>query len=112
MKANKLKPHQKSDHIYCLEFNQNASKFVIGYSKGFRIYCSKTLHMIKQRVLKGGVGLIAMMHDSNIIALRGGGRSPVSPANKVLIWDEKNEKFVANLKFKKRVTGIKMTSTK
>lgn len=100
------------DKIFCLRFNQNCSKFIIGHNTGFKIYDANTLELIKERELKGGVGLICMLQDSNIIALRGGGKDPVGPANRVMIWDENQERFVANLKFKKRVTGIKMTSSK
>ena len=46
------------------------------------------------------------LHTTNILFLLGGGRSPLYPPNKVIIWDDALGKEVAELEFRERVRGI------
>lgn len=46
------------------------------------------------------------LHASNILFLLGGGRSPLYPPNKVVLWNDALGKDVAELEFRERVRGI------
>lgn len=58
----------------------------------------------------GGIGLIELLHRTNIIALVGGGDRPKYPTNKVLLWDDKTGKFFAELEFRSPVLGLRMAA--
>jgi hypothetical protein len=49
---------------------------------------------------------VVPMHASNLVFLHGGGRSPLYPPNKVILWDAKREEEVAELEFRERVRGM------
>ena len=55
-----------------------------------------------------GVGKIAMIENSNILAFTGAGINPHCKANEVVVWDEEKGTQVAKLEFSSRVTGIQM----
>lgn len=46
------------------------------------------------------------MHASSLLFLVGGGRAPLYPANKVILWDAAAQREVAELEFKERVRGL------
>ena len=57
--------------------------------------------------LSGGTLAAAVpLHSSNITFLLGGGRSPLYPLNKVIMWNDIFRKEVAELEFRERVRGI------
>jgi hypothetical protein len=45
-------------------------------------------------------------HTSSLLFLLGGGRSPLYPPNKVVIWDDAVGEEVAELEFRERVRGL------
>ena len=57
--------------------------------------------------LPGGTLSTAMpLHTSSILFLVGGGRSPLYPPNKVVLWDDVLGKDVAELEFREKVRGL------
>jgi len=46
------------------------------------------------------------LHSTNIVFLQGGGRSPLYPPNKVIVWNDVLGKEVAELEFRERVRGM------
>lgn len=57
--------------------------------------------------LSGGTLSAAVpLQSSNIIFLLGGGRSPLYPPNKVIVWNDALGKEVAELEFRERVRGL------
>lgn len=61
-----------------------------------------------QRDFGKGVGKMAMIESSNIIAFTGAGIDPHCRANDVVVWDEEKGSEVARLEFATRVTGIQL----
>lgn len=59
---------------------------------------------------EGGIGLIELLDRSNIIALVGGGQKPRFAPNKVMLWDNKASKYVAELEFRSSVLGLRMST--
>ena len=46
------------------------------------------------------------LHTSSMLFLVGGGRSPLYPPNKVVLWDDALGKEVAELEFREKVRGL------
>jgi hypothetical protein len=57
--------------------------------------------------LAGGTLAAAVpLHTSSLLFLLGGGRSPLYPPNKVILWDEVLGAEVAELEFRERIRGL------
>jgi WD repeat-containing protein 45 len=50
--------------------------------------------------------MVQPLHTSSLLFLVGGGRSPLYPPNKVIMWDDALGREVAELEFRERVLGL------
>ena len=100
------------DQMLYVSFNQDSSCFAIGTHRGFKIYSSYPLKNAYERILDGGIGIVEMLYKSNIIALVGGGHSPKYNKNKVIIWDDYQNKIISELKFTTSVLNVKLKRDK
>ncbi len=67
---------------------------------------------ILSKELGGGIGIVEMLYRCNIVAIVGGGSSPMYPSNKVMLWDEQQAKCIAELTFRTDVKGLRLKSDK
>ncbi|XP_048207935.1 WD repeat domain phosphoinositide-interacting protein 4-like [Perognathus longimembris pacificus] len=103
-----------------LRFNQDQSCFCCAMETGVRVYSveplTETGHLGRERV--GSIGLVEMLHCSNLLALVGGGSSPKFSEISVLIWDDAREgrdskdKLVLEFTFTKPVLAVRMRRDK
>lgn len=54
----------------------------------------------------GTLAAVVPMHTSSLLFLLGGGRSPLYPPNKVILWDDAIGSEVAELEFREKVRGL------
>ena len=94
--------------MLCYSFNQDCSCFCIGTEHGFVIYKSSPLNDYYVRELNGGIGLITMFNNSNIVGLVGGGKRPFSSLNKLSIWNDANSKVVLEITVDFKIIDVKV----
>lgn len=93
-----------------MDVNQDQSCFVVGTETGYRIFQADPLEHMHSRTFTGagGIGIVAMLFRSNVLALVGGGRNPRYPPSKVIIWDDKENRAIAELTFRTSVKSVKL----
>ncbi|KAL7712881.1 WD repeat protein [Entamoeba marina] len=96
--------------ILCISFNQDFSCFALGTTKGFCVFGIEQTRLRERfkRNFNGGVGIIELLYKSNLVALVGGGPQPVFPTTKVVIWDDYQNKGIAELEYDNPVKAVRL----
>ncbi|KXN83725.1 WD repeat domain phosphoinositide-interacting protein 3 [Leucoagaricus sp. SymC.cos] len=97
----------KPVHVLDARFDANAIIFTASTHEGFAVYRTWPLELVRKRELSNGtLSHVVPLHTTNLLFLVGGGRSPLYPPNKVVVWDDALGKEVAELEFKSQVRGL------
>ena len=98
----------KDDSMLYVSFNQDNSFFSVGTERGYKIYQTFPFTEPYERIMNGGIGVVEMLYNSNFLALMGGGRVPKYSKNKLIIWDDNEDKIITDLKFTTSIINIKL----
>ncbi|KAJ6629106.1 WD40-repeat-containing domain protein [Mycena sp. CBHHK59/15] len=94
-------------HIFDVRFDPDCRIFTAATPAGFAVYRTCPLTLVRKRELTGGtLAAVVPLHTSSLLFLLGGGRSPLYPPNKVVLWDDAIGAEVAELEFRERVRGM------
>ncbi|KAL5069389.1 hypothetical protein RYX36_020276 [Vicia faba] len=102
-------PPSPSSSLFSLSFNQDHTCFSASTKTGFRVFSCNPLRQLFRRVFPGdGFSHVEMLHQTNILALVGGGSHPQFPRNSVVIWDDYRCEAVGTLSFRGSVRGVRL----
>ncbi|PRP89425.1 WD repeat domain phosphoinositide-interacting protein 3 [Planoprotostelium fungivorum] len=102
------KDKQVSELVFA-SFNQDYGCIACATQRGFCIFNSDPLkERFRRDFENGGIGIVEMLFRSNILGLVGSGTNPKFPDNKAMIWDDYQNKCIAELEFKSEVKAIKL----
>lgn len=88
-------------------FDPDCHIFTSSTAAGFAVYQTWPLKLLRKRELSGGtLSAVIPLHTSSLLFLIGGGRSPLYPPNKVILWNDTICKEVAELEFREKVRGL------
>ncbi|KAL3239999.1 phosphatidylinositol-3,5-bisphosphate binding protein HSV2 [Nakaseomyces bracarensis] len=94
-----------SDKFMDVAFNQDESCFSCATNDGFVVYNTYPLSLKLSKSFKstpergGGIGHTQMLYRTNYIALIGGGNRPRYSLNRLVVWDDLQQKESISLKF-------------
>lgn len=104
-----LEPNQLNEVLF-LGFNQDCTCFVCGTEGGFRVYSTNPFRLTHRRDFEngGGIGIVAMLFRTNIMAFVGGGRCPRFHPHKVCLWDDRRERITTEVEFRSNVRSVSL----
>ena len=103
---------EKKDKILNISFNQDNSLLSVSTENGFFIYGALPLKKKLERRMDGGISHCEMLYRTNLLALIGGGEVPKYNPSKLIIWDDKQNNVISEIKFYSNIKNVKLKRNK
>ena len=95
-----------TDEVY-ISFNHTNNYCCFGTSIGFYIYQINPFQKVLSRKIDGGVSMIKMLHESNIILFVGKTDRGLYPNNKLIIWDDHKKNVLGEISYNNKIINIR-----
>jgi len=106
--SHEVLPSEVPQEILYMSLNQDHTCLAVGTSHGFYVFSVDPLKERFHRLWRLGIGIVEMLMRCNIVALVGGGLQPKFPKNRLMIWDDFQNRTIAELQFSGDVKGVKL----
>jgi WD repeat-containing protein 45 len=97
-----------TDEVF-ISFNHTNNYCCFGTSIGFYIYQINPFQKVLSRKIDGGVSMIKMLHESNIILFVGKTDRGLYPNNKLIIWDDHKKNVLGEISYNNKIISIDLT---
>lgn len=111
MNRDSINENLQLDHkkeINYLSFNQNCTCINLGLDIGFQIFLLNPFKKSIERNIEGGFSIVEILDRTNIISLVGAGTNEKYTTNKLIIWDESEEKIISEIKLNTEIKAVKI----
>jgi autophagy-related protein 18 len=100
---------KSSSYYYDITFNADYSCLAIGCADGFKIFTVVPFALRIFRPIEGGVGMVEILENSNIIGFVGSGTNFKFPSNSLILWDDSTTKIIHRFNCQTAITNFKLT---
>ena len=100
---------EKKEEILNISFNQDNALLSVSTENGFFIYGTLPPNKKQERRMDGGIKNCEMLYRTNLLALIGGGEVPKFNPQKLIIWDDRQNKVISEIKFFSNIKNVKLT---
>ena len=69
---------------------------------------NEVIHQLTFLDFKGGIVIAEMLYRTNMLFLVGGGMNPKFPPNKVVVWDDNQQKCLGEMSYKTCILAVKV----
>ncbi|KIR29123.1 hypothetical protein I307_03963 [Cryptococcus deuterogattii 99/473] len=92
--------------IHSITFSPDGRFFAVAAEKGYEIWKTWPLGLVRRRVLPGSLALAVILPHAPLLVLQAGGTAPLYAPNKVVIYNDKLGEAVAEIEFGERIRGV------
>ncbi|OXG29485.1 hypothetical protein C359_04882 [Cryptococcus neoformans Bt120] len=92
--------------IHSITFSPDGRFFAVAAEKGYEIWKTWPLGLVRRRVLPGTLALAVILPHAPLLVLQAGGAAPLYAPNKVVIYNDKLGEAVAEVEFGERIRGV------
>lgn len=92
-----------------INFNQSKAYCCFGTPIGFYIYSLNPLRKVLSRKIEGGISIIKMLYESNIVLFVGRTNKGSYPNNKLIIWDDSRKSVLGEIQYNNKIENLHVT---
>ncbi|CRK27379.1 SVP1-like protein 2 like [Verticillium longisporum] len=92
--------------VLSVSFNNSASHFTLGLDTGYAVFVTETCSPRSIKNVQGPIGLVEMLDLTNYVALVARGTHSHFAQNKVVIWDDQNNKKGMHISLVQPIRGV------
>ena len=92
-----------------VSFNHSHNYICFGTSNGFHIYSTYPFKKVLSCPIDGGVSVVKMYYESNIVLFTGRTPRGLYPNNKLFIWDDDKQRVIGEIAFRVPIKNIEVS---
>lgn len=93
------------ENVY-VSFNHTHKYICFGTQNGFHIYNTEPFKKIISCMIEGGVSIVKMYYESNIVLFVGRQTNGPYPNNKLIIWDDDKQRVIGDISYRTPIRAV------